>query len=62
MPENRLRPSIGSDDFDPREVAGEAVPVLRPGQRPVDAGGADLQRPGARDRVLDVDHGAEVRG
>ena len=41
------------------EVAGEAVPVLGAGQRPVDAGGADLQRPGAGDRILHVQHGAE---
>ena len=30
-----------------REVAGVAVPVLRAGQRSVDAGGAHLERPGA---------------
>ena len=40
-------------------MAGEAVPVLGAGQRAVDAGGADLQRPGAGDRVLHVQHGAE---
>ena len=41
------------------EMAGEAVPVLGAGQRAVDAGGADLQRPGAGDRVLHVQHRAE---
>jgi len=39
------------------EVAGEPVPVLRPGQRATDAGRADLQVPGAGDRVFDVEHG-----
>ena len=46
-------------ELDAGEVAGEAVPVLGPGQRPVDARRADFQRPGGGQRVLDVEHGAE---
>ena len=42
-----------------RDVAGVALPVLGAGQRPVDAGGGDLQRPFAADRVLDIEHGAD---
>ena len=44
--------------LDPREMAGEAVPVLHAGERPVDAGRAHLERPGAGDRVVHVEHGA----
>ncbi len=47
------------DRLRPGEVAGEAVPVLDPGQRPVDPGRADLQVPGPGDRVLHVQQGAE---
>src|SRR4051794_10573389 len=39
-------------------MTGEAVPVLGAGQRPVDAGGGNLQRPLRLDRVRDVEHGA----
>ena len=51
---------LRKEGFNPGEVAGESVPVLDPGQRAVDPGGADLQRPGAGDRVIDVDRGADV--
>src|SRR5580692_7307661 len=44
------------------QVAGEAVPVLYPRQRAVDAGRADFQRPVAGQRVLDVDHRAHGVG
>ena len=39
-------------------VTGEAVPVLDPGERTVDAGGADLELPGALDQVFHVEHRA----
>ena len=34
--------------------AGEALEVRQPGQRPVQTGGADLQREGVLDRVFDI--------
>ena len=40
-------------------MAGEAVEIRRPGQRPVDAGRADLERVGAGDRILDIEHGRD---
>src|ERR1700733_4379596 len=43
----------------PREVSGEAVPVLGAGQGSIDAGGTDFQGPGAGGRILDVQHCAE---
>ena len=49
-----------SDDLGAGGVPGEAVPVLHPGQRAVDTGGADFQAPGAGNRVFYVHHGIEV--
>ncbi len=51
---------LREEGFNPRQMAGEAVPVLDAGQRAVDAGGTDLQRPGAGNRIVDVDRGADV--
>ena len=59
MPAKRLRPSIGMIGFGAGEMAGEAIPVLRPGQRAVDAGGTDFQVPGAGHRVFHVEQGAD---
>ena len=40
-------------------MAGEALVVLGPDQRPVDAGRADFERVGGGDRILDIEHGRE---
>ena len=46
--------------FDPRLMTGEPVPVLQPGQRPIDPGRTNFQRPGTGDRIVNVDRGADV--
>ncbi len=53
-----LAPVDGDVGFRPRQMAGKPVPVLFPRQRPVDPGRADLQVPGAADRVVHVQHRA----
>ena len=55
-----LAARYGGADFGAGEVAGEAVPVLRPCQRAVNAGRADFHRPGPRHRIFHVQHGAEL--
>jgi hypothetical protein len=46
-------------NLDLREVAGPTLVVLRPGERPVDAGRAHFERVGAGNRILDVEHRGE---
>ena len=43
-------------------MAREPVPILDPGERPVDAGRADLELPGTRHRIVDVEHGTDRGG
>ena len=50
-PESCLRPSSGSCEVDPGLVALPVVIIREPGQRPVDAGRADLEPVGLLDRV-----------
>ena len=51
---------LGKKGFNASKVPREAVPVLDPGQRAVDAGGTNFQGPGAGDRILDIDGRAYV--
>ena len=51
---------LGKKGFDTGEVPGEAIPILDPGQRPVNSGGTNFQSPGAGDRILDIDGRAYV--
>ena len=44
---------LREEGFDPRQMTGESVPVLDAGQRAVDPGGTDFQRPGTGDGVID---------
>ena len=54
-PRKRLRPSTGCAQLDLGLEPGEAVVILRPHQRPVDAGRADLEHVGAGDRIGDIE-------
>ncbi len=54
-PRKRLRPSTGCAQLDLGLETAEAVVILGPHQRPVDAGRADFERVGAGDRVGDIE-------
>ena len=55
--EETLAPIHRHIGLGPYRVAGKAVPVLDPGQRPVDPSRADLQVPGAGNGIVHVQHG-----
>ena len=50
----------GNGELHAREMPGKPVPILHPRQRPINPGGADLQRPPAGDRVIHIHHGTDI--